>query len=139
LKFVLDTNVILKALIKDSVVRGILLGSNHEFLIPEHAIEETRKHLDAVAKKSGLSKDEINLVMDALLTNIRVIPAEDVLSKWKEAEEVMARVDKDDVPFVAASLSVNCDGIWSDDKHLGRQSKVRVWATKDVVRLGSHA
>jgi hypothetical protein len=38
LKFVLDTNVVLKALIKDSMVRGILLGSTHEFLIPDRVI-----------------------------------------------------------------------------------------------------
>jgi predicted nucleic acid-binding protein len=139
LKFVLDTNVILKALIRDSVVRGIILGSNHEFLIPEYAIHETRKHLDVVAKKSGLSVVEINSVIDVLLTNVRVIPADEVLSKWKEAEEIMARVDEDDVPFVAASMSVNCDGIWSDDKHLRRQGKVKVWTTKDVVGLQRHA
>ena len=53
MKFVLDTNVILKAIIKDSVVRGILLSSNHEFLIPEHAIDETKNHLDVAAKKIG--------------------------------------------------------------------------------------
>ena len=74
-------------------------------------------------------------MMDALLTNIRVIPADKVLSKWKEAEELMARVDEDDVPFVAASMSVSCDGIWSDDKHLRRQNKVKIWTTKDVVGL----
>jgi predicted nucleic acid-binding protein len=56
LKFVLDTNIILKALIKDSVVRGIILRSSHEFLIPEYAIEETRRHLGTVAEKSGLSE-----------------------------------------------------------------------------------
>jgi predicted nucleic acid-binding protein len=49
LKLVLDTNVILEALIKDSVVRGIVLRSSHEFLIPEYAIDETRKHLGTVA------------------------------------------------------------------------------------------
>lgn len=42
MKVVLDTNVILNALIKDSAVRGIILGSNNEFLVPEYAIEETR-------------------------------------------------------------------------------------------------
>ena len=131
----LDTNVILKALIKDSLVRGILLGSSHEFLIPEYAIDETKKHLDVAAKRSGLSEDEIISVMDTLLTNIRVIPADKVLSKWKEAEEVMARIDEDDVPFVAASMSVSCDGIWSDDKDLRRQNKVKVWTTKDVAGL----
>jgi hypothetical protein len=35
-------------------------------------------------------------------------------------------------------MSVSCDGIWSDDKHLKRQDKVRVWTTKEVVGL-SHA
>lgn len=31
----------------------------------------------------------------------------------------MDPVDKGDTPFVAASLSIECDGIWSDDKDLG--------------------
>jgi predicted nucleic acid-binding protein len=135
LKFVLDTNVILKALIKDSVVRGILLRSSHEFLIPEHAIDETRKHLGTVAEKSGLSASEINSVIGTLLVSIKVVPAEKVVSKWKEAEDIMARVDMGDVPFVAAATSVSCDGIWSDDKHLRRQDKVRVWTTKEIVGL----
>lgn len=135
----LDTNVILKALIRDSVVRGILLGSSHEFFIPEYAIEETRKHLDVVAKKSGLSESEIDSVIDTLLTNIKVIPADQVRSKWKEAEEAIGRVDSDDVPFVAASMSVSCDGIWSDDKHLKLQNKVKVWTTRDVTGLSGDA
>ena len=135
MRFVLDTNVILKALIKDSVVRGILLRSSHEFLVPEHAIDETTKHLGMVAEKSGLSESEINSVIDALLVSIKVVPAEKVVSKWKEAGHVMAEVDVGDVPFVAAAMSVNCDGIWSDDKHLKRQEKVRVWTTKEMLGL----
>lgn len=138
MKFVLDTNVILKALIKDSLVRGILLHSNHEFLVPEYAIEETRGHLDVVANKSGLSNDAVNSVFDVLLTNMTVIPAGQALVNWSEAEEIMAPVDKGDIPIVAASLSVSSDGIWSDDKHLRRQNKVKIWTTKEVAGLGSH-
>jgi predicted nucleic acid-binding protein len=139
LKFVLDTNVILKALIKDSIVRGILLHSGHEFLVPEHAIDETRKYFDMVADESGLSKDEIASVFDVLVADMTVIPADKALLNWSEAEEVMAQVDKGDIPIVAASLSVSCDGIWSDDRHLRRQSKVRVMTTKDVSGLRSRA
>jgi predicted nucleic acid-binding protein len=135
LKFVLDTNVILKALIKDSVVRGILLRSSHEFLVPEHAIDETRKHLGTIVEKAGLSESEINSVIDVLLVGIKVVPDEKVMSKWKEAEGLMAEVDVGDVPFVAAAMSVRCDGIWSDDKHLRRQDKIRVWTTKEIVGL----
>jgi predicted nucleic acid-binding protein len=86
-----------------------------------------------VAEKSGLSESEINSVIDALLVGIKVVPAEKVISKWKEAEGLMAEVDVGDVPFVAAALSVSCDGIWSGDKHLRRQD--RVWTTKEIVGL----
>ncbi len=45
MKIVVDTNVILRALIKNSKVRGILLSPRHRFYILEYALEETRKHL----------------------------------------------------------------------------------------------
>ena len=138
MKFVLDTNVILKALIKNSVVRGILVGSHHEFYVPEYLIQETEKHRDVVARKLGLSEKEIDSVMNLLFASIHVVPAREVLTKWKEAERVMGQIDKDDVPFVAAAMSVGC-GIWSDDRHLKRQSVVRVWTTKDVVEMGDRA
>jgi predicted nucleic acid-binding protein len=136
LRLVLDTNVVLKALIKDSVVRGMLLRSLHEFVIPEYAIEETKKHLDMVAIKSGLSEKEIDSVLSALLVNVEVIPAAKVASKMKEAEAVMSSIDAGDIPFVAACMSAGCDGIWSDDKDLKRQRKVKVWTTKEVAGMG---
>ena len=135
----LDTNVFLKALIKKSVVRGIIVGSAHEFLTPAYLIEEIREHFDEVEKKSGLSRTEIESVVDALLARIRVVPADEVVSKWEEAEVIMKNIDENDIPFVAAALSAQCDGIWSDDRHLRRQRKVRVWTTRDVVGLGNYA
>ena len=139
MKFVLDTNIFLKALIRNSAVRGIIIGSGHEFLVPAHLIDETREHLDEVEEKSGLSRSEIESVMDTLLRRIRFVDAGQVLSEWEEAEKVMKAVDEADVPFVAAALAARCDGIWSDDRHLKRQTKVKVWTTKEVVRLGNRA
>ena len=133
MRFVLDTNVFLKALIKNSAVRGIIVGSNHEFLVPTHLIDEVREHLDEVEEKSGLSRSEIESVMNTLLGRIRFVEENQVLSKWEEAEKAMKKVDEDDIPFVAAALAVRCDGIWSDDRHLKRQTKVKVWTTKEVV------
>jgi predicted nucleic acid-binding protein len=135
LRLVVDTNVILKALIKDSVVRGIIIRSGHNFLLPEYAIEETREHLNEVAAKSGLSRRQIESVLELLLAKVEIVPAEKVASKWKEAEVIMTKIDRDDVPFVAAALGVRCDGIWSDDAHMRRQGKLRVWTTKEVAEL----
>jgi predicted nucleic acid-binding protein len=135
LKFVLDTNVVLKALIRDSVVRGIILTSNHEFLIPEFLIEEVREHLDVVARKSGLSKKEANSVLGTLMARVSIVKTGRIMSKWDEASAVMEKIDRNDAAFVAAAMSEDCDGIWSDDRDLRRQMKVRVWTTKDVVGL----
>lgn len=137
MKFVLDTNVFLKALIKDSTVRGIVIGSNHEFLIPAHLIDEIGEHLDEVEEKSGLSRREIESVMDTLLGRIRFVGEEQVRSHWEEGEKATKEVDEGDIPFVATALAVHCDGVWSDDRHLKRQNKVRVWTTREVVRLGN--
>jgi predicted nucleic acid-binding protein len=139
LKLVVDTNVLLKALIKDSRVRAILLSPGHQFVVPEYVMEEVERHLPLIMEKSGLSEREIRLALSILLTNIQVIPKEDVLAQWSEAEKIMMSIDRGDIPFIAASLSTACDGTWSDDKHLRRQNKVKVWTTEDIilrVRLG---
>jgi len=58
------------------------------------------------------------------------------LAWWSEAEEIVGSIDRDDVPFVAAALSIRCDGIWSDDKDLKRQKKVKVWSSREIILLG---
>lgn len=78
----------------------------------------------------------MKVVLDALLSNMELISSKKTLGKWKEAERIMAAVDREDVPFLAAALSTRCDGIWSDDAHFRRQKRVRVWTTKDVLMLG---
>ena len=136
MKLVLDTNVVLKALIRNSRVRAILLSPRHQLYLPEYAIEEVRNHLDIIKKKSGLSEKEIELALDTLMTGIEVIQSKPVLTAWNEAEKIMAPIDFEDTPFVAAALSVSCDGIWSDDKHLRRQRRVKIWTTEEMIRLG---
>jgi predicted nucleic acid-binding protein len=134
LKLIVDTNVILKALIKGSKVRAILLSPNHQFYIPEYALEEIERHLRLVVEKTSLSEDEVKLALDILLTKMQVVPSEDILTKINEAEEIMGSHDIGDIPFLAAALSMACDGIWSDDKDFKRQRRVKVWSTKEMIR-----
>lgn len=46
MKLVIDTNVLISALLKNSVTREILLFPSLEFLLPEYALEEARGSLD---------------------------------------------------------------------------------------------
>ena len=74
-------------------------------------------------KKTGLSEDEVELVLGVLLTNLHVIPSKDIMANWKGSEEIMVGIDRSDTTFVAAALSLRCDGIWSDDLHLKRRRR----------------
>lgn len=134
MKLVVDTNIIFKALIKRSKVRAILLNPNHQFYLPEYALEEVKRHFSLIADKSGLSEEEVKLALGILLGNMQVVPAEDILRKWDEAERIIGKIDEGDIPFIALALSIECDGIWSDDKDLKRQGRVKVWSTREMIQ-----
>jgi len=135
LKLVVDTNVILKALIRDSTVRALLLNPERDLCVPEYTFEELEKHMNTIVEKSGLFREEIQKVLSTLLTKILVLPAKEIAEEWERAEAVIGWVDPKDVPFVAAALSVHADGIWSDNKDLKRQKEVRVWNTAEIKRV----
>ena len=134
MNLVVDTNIIFKALIKRSKTRAILLNPNHQFYIPEYALEEVERHISLIRDKSELSEEEVKLALSILLTSMRVIPAEDILGRWDEAERIIGKIDTGDIPFIALALSIKCDGIWSDDKDLKRQGKVKVWSTREMIQ-----
>ena len=71
-----------------------------------------------------------------LLTNIRIIHSEDVSAKLNEADQIIGSIDKGDIPFMAASLSLAGDGVWSDDKDFKRQRRIKVFTTEEMIGLG---
>jgi predicted nucleic acid-binding protein len=62
LKLVVDTNVLLGALIKNSTTRSRLLNPDHEFLIPEFALEEVEKYVDVISSKSAMEAEKLKHV-----------------------------------------------------------------------------
>jgi len=95
-----------------------------------------QKHLPLLKEKTRLSEAEVKLALSILLTNIRIIPSKDVSAKWNEANQIIGSIDKSDIPFAAASLSLAGDGIWSDDKDFKRQRRIKVFTTKEMISLG---
>ena len=70
MKLIVDTNILLKALIKDSKTIAILLNPNHLFYLPEYAIEEVMEHMPLLMEKTDLPEEEIKHALNILLTNI---------------------------------------------------------------------
>ncbi|TAK56720.1 MAG: PIN domain-containing protein [Bacteroidetes bacterium] len=135
MQLVLDTNILLSALIRNSKTRTILLHPSFSFFLPEYSLEEFEKYKGMVLEKSNLSVEELDLLLGLLLERVTVVSASTFASFMPEAWSIMALIDPDDSPFIALALSFHNDGIWSQDKDFERQSKVKVWKTSDLVEL----
>jgi predicted nucleic acid-binding protein len=131
-RLVLDTNILIAALIKDSLTREILLHPGFEFIVPEYALEEIGRHMSKIAKCARLDREEVDLLLRILLESVTVVPFEKIAPFIEEADELIGANGPDDVPFVALALAVENDGIWSNDRAFGNLQGITVWRTADM-------
>jgi predicted nucleic acid-binding protein len=134
MRLVLDTNILIAALIKDSLTRAILLSPDVECLLPEHALEELHRHRAKIVRHSGLKPAEVDLLMSLLMEHMTIVPAARLALHLSEAETLIGDRDPDDVPFVALALAEENDGIWSNDRAFDGLAGLRVWNTASLKR-----
>jgi len=134
MKFVIDTNILLSALIKDSKTRKILMESGLTFYYPEISFKEVEKYKGLVMEKADINESDFNGLVDSLLQYIKVVSRIDS-HKIEEAEEIIGQIDPNDVTFIALALSIENDGIWSNDAHFQKQDKIKVYKTEDIINL----
>ena len=135
MRLVIDTNIIFSALIKDSITRRILLTSKFDFFIPEYVFIEINNHSLEIMRKSGYDQDDFITMVDTLMININVVPADDFKSYIPKAFNIMKDIDENDTSFLALALKIKADGIWSNDPHFEKQNEIKVWKTKDVIKF----
>ena len=63
MKIIIDSNVLFSALLRDSDTRRIILEYDGFFLFPSFIFEEMREHLNDLLKRSGMNKDEFDLLL----------------------------------------------------------------------------
>src|SRR3989338_7297090 len=102
---ILDVNIILSALIKDSTTREIIIKSGFDFCFPEPSLEKIRKYKSLILEKSGLSAFEFLVILHNLFCFVRMVPTEEVLFHWKESKRIMEHIDPEDVTIISCALS----------------------------------
>ena len=135
MRLVIDTNVFMAGLLKDSIVRKVLSSENIQFFIPEHALDELEKHKNTLIKKANINAAEFDEMVSLLLENIEVVPESKIKAKFKEAEDVMKDIDIKDSPFMAAVLSIECGGLLTFDEHFQKQNKIKIFKIKDLINI----
>lgn len=131
---VVDANVIIAALIRNGKTREILLSGKFKFMAPDSVKEETFKCLDYIKKKSGMPKDDLNLLVTLVFQGIQTIPKNDYEAELDRAKEVI-KEDVKDSPYVACYLALKCDGIWTNDPDYDNKKGVKVYTTEYLMKL----
>lgn len=134
MKLVLDTNIIISALIKDSLTRKIILEINADLVYPDLGMAEIVKHKDLTLNKSGLSEETFNSILDILFSYIELIPQDVIRGKLEEAKEIMQKIDETDIVFIATALMFDGSSVWTDDKGFKLQNRVPVKTTSEILK-----
>jgi predicted nucleic acid-binding protein len=135
MNIIIDSNSLFSALIKNSKTRRIILEYDNLFLFPSFIFIEMQKHKSELLKKSRMSERDFNKLLQLILRKVVIVPNEVLIPYKKEAYEIVKDIDLDDILFIACALAYPNSVIWSDDKKLKRQSKVKILNTQEIIKF----
>ncbi|MFH1224864.1 MAG: PIN domain-containing protein [Candidatus Diapherotrites archaeon] len=133
-RLVVDANIIVSALLKNSLTRKILLGGNApRFFAPAFIRAGLSKYSGEFSKRLGVKEAEIEEAIALLFDAAGIsVPLPEDYSEFLE-EAVRISPDKKDAPYIALALKLECP-LWSQDAKLKKQQKVRVYSTTELVK-----
>jgi len=132
MNLVVDANILFSLLIKKSKSAEILINPLFNFYAPEFIFEEIEKHTEEISAKLKRSKEELIGMLRMINELIKIIPKDEISRFMAEAARICP--DEKDIAYFASALSIECP-IWSNDKKLKEQDKIRVYSTEELVRV----
>ncbi len=135
MRLVIDSNVFVAGVLKDSLSREIILNERFKFYSPDYLVVEVKKHEDYLIEKGKLSHGQFDMILDTLWDNICLVPYEEFRDVFEEAIRIMKDIDVKDAPFLAVGIALGLDGIWTEDKHFLEQDQLEVYSTEDMMSV----
>lgn len=133
----LDANILFAAFMKDGTTRRILLTKTPTHLklyAPPFLLDEVYKYKELLARKAMLPESEVfGLVLQLIYTSGTEIIDYGYLKKFRNnAEKISSTIN--DAIYFAVALYKKCP-IWSNDKPIAKQDKVKIISTKDLLAI----
>ena len=95
MRLIIDTNILIAALLKNSITREILLNQYMEFLVPEFAFEEIKSNIKEILAKSDILKENFDVLLELIKKNIIIVPETDIKHR-NQAQQIMHNIDSED-------------------------------------------
>ncbi len=133
---IVDANVFFSVLIKGAKTFDIFLLNRSlrkfEFVAPEYLIIEAKKHISELIEKTKLSSEDLERIFDFMEKELKLIPFEEFTEMYEFAEKVSP--DPKDIMYLALASKLS-GALWSNDKKLKKQSKIKIYSTEEILKI----
>lgn len=133
MKIIVDSNIIIAALIRDSITRKLIIDLSPDLYFPKAMLDEIKKYKSMIMEKTGLSEDSYILLFEKLFKYIRIVPDEHLVANKLPAQKIMGEIDPKDSLLIACAFSFEESVIWSNDPHLKKQKKIETYTTEEII------
>ena len=133
MELIIDANILMSALIStEGKTYDLIYADRIRLFAPEYLLEEFERHKNEILTKSGLTESDFELFLRLISSRIEFISKSEFKSFIPQAKELTP--DIDDTEYFALALKFKC-AIWSNDKRLANQDKIRVYSTTELLRI----
>ena len=133
MRVVVDANVLLAALLKNSATRELIQHAPLEMYAPAWLWNETARNMPALAKRSGVQQAVLTTLSDRLLQRIQPVPEAALATHAREALRRCRKSGVRDAPYVACCLTVDA-ALWSHDRRLLDEAGVKTVGTHELIK-----
>ena len=135
IRLVVDTNILISALLKDDSITARLLRSNAcSYYYPWDGLTEINYYRDYIISKRNkhIQASSFEHALQFVLGSISVVPSEMYSYLMKEAFSIIKDRDPKDTPFLALALQLGSP-LWSNDKHFQDLPEVIAYSTGALI------
>ena len=133
MELIIDANILISALIATKGgTYDLLFNDRLKLFAPEYLMDEFNKYKGDILSKSGLDEVDFELFMSLISSRIEFIPKSEFEQFISTADDVTP--DPNDAEYFALALKYRC-ALWSNDKKLKEQDKVKVYSTNEIMEM----
>ncbi len=137
IRFVVDTNILISALMKEDSLTGRILRTNAcNFYYPWDGLKEIEYYREYISSKRTkyLQAYSFQHALEFVLESVNIVPSEMYSARIEEAYDLMKDRDPKDTPFLALALQLVCP-LWSNDRHFRDLRQVPLYDTEMLIEL----
>ncbi len=130
----IDANILFAIFSQKSFTRRFIILNRDilELYSPKFAIEEIEKYKQEIIEKFRLTEESFEVILSFMRNIIYFVDFDFYKEYIIEAKKISP--DIKDVEYFALALKLKCP-IWSNDKVLKNQTKVKILSTNELIEI----